>query len=150
VNPRSLPCVSGTRGRFEFRGATAPAAARREPRQLVLRGRGAEAMKRVASAPAAEGGARPRRVAGQRAWWVVAAVVTLCCVLCLGGAEAAKKKKVKTTFKALKCSACKAVAEEIKQEVKSERVGEPRRRHHPGACALRPHCPLWATARPSP
>ena len=29
----------------------------------------------------------------------------------------AKKKKVKTTFKALKCSACKAVAEEIKQEV---------------------------------
>lgn len=37
-------------------------------------------------------------------------------VLCLGAASA-KKKKVKTTFKALKCSACKAVAEEIKQEV---------------------------------
>ena len=51
-------------------------------------------------------------MARQRAWWAAAVVVTLS-VLCLGGTEAAKKK-VKTTFKALKCSACKAVVEEIK------------------------------------
>ena len=39
-------------------------------------------------------------------------------VLYIGSADS--KKKVKTTFKNLKCSACKAVAEEMKQEVKSE------------------------------
>jgi len=47
--------------------------------------------------------------------WLTAVAVLL--AMCLG-ASAAKKKKVKTTFKALKCSACKAVAEEIKQEVR--------------------------------
>ena len=46
----------------------------------------------------------------------VTATILLLLTMCMG-AEAAKKKKVKTTFKALKCSACKAVAEEIKQEV---------------------------------
>jgi hypothetical protein len=49
----------------------------------------------------------------------VCLVVVIVLAMCLS-VDAAKQKKVKTTFKALKCSACKAVAEEIKQEVKHE------------------------------
>ena len=49
----------------------------------------------------------------------VCLVVVIVLAMCLS-VDAAKQKKVKTTFKALKCSACKAVAEETKQEVKHE------------------------------
>mmetsp|Transcript_8698 Transcript_8698/g.13767 ORF Transcript_8698/g.13767 Transcript_8698/m.13767 type:complete len:187 (-) Transcript_8698:815-1375(-) len=42
------------------------------------------------------------------------------CMLLAPPAADAKKKKVKTTFKALKCSACKAVADEMLAEVQHE------------------------------
>ena len=50
--------------------------------------------------------------------WLAAAALLL--VAMWTDVAAAKKKKVKTTFKALKCSACKAVAEEMKEEVRGE------------------------------
>ncbi len=44
----------------------------------------------------------------------------LASVLMLALPAECKKKKVKTTFKALKCSACKAIADEMRAEIQHE------------------------------
>uniref|UniRef100_A0A7S0F464 Saposin B-type domain-containing protein n=1 Tax=Hanusia phi TaxID=3032 RepID=A0A7S0F464_9CRYP len=54
-------------------------------------------------------------------------VLSVCVLLASFSVVDGKKKKVKTTYKALKCSACKAVADEMKREVEHEwqtRAGE--------------------------